>query len=210
MNRILIADRYPIFRLGIRQLIEERMLTGQIDEVDSEPALFTYIKKSNYQLILVDIAVADKDARTLIRKINLLAPAVPVLVFASGDEMIFAAQALHAGAKGYIQKTAANHEMQTAISKLIAGKFYIGSSVTEDLVIKPGKSVACKPFGMLSRRETEVARHLVNGISVGDISGLLSVSYITVHTLKKRIFEKLRVKNLIELARLQDAFGNEA
>jgi DNA-binding NarL/FixJ family response regulator len=192
--------------MGMRQLIGERFQGSLVDEADSETGVMNCIANDHYQLILLDIDIARTEEGCLVRRINVKAPDSPVLVFAAGGEEIFATQALQAGAKGYIEKTAANHEILTAMTRLLAGKYYASNSVIQELVQQPAANHD-HVFSRLSPREAEVAKLLLSGMSVGDISGALAVSYITVHTFKRRIFEKLHVKNLLELAHLQDRFG---
>ena len=134
-------------------------------------------------------------------------PNVKVLIFSSYDEDLYALPFIKAGADGYISKDAPEQEFKSALETiLLRGKVYLSERMKEDSLsrlINSGKSQDdAEP--RLSFREREIAQLLLSGKGVSEIAGMLEVHISTVSTHRARILKKMKVDNLMDLARKFD------
>jgi DNA-binding NarL/FixJ family response regulator len=121
------------------------------------------------------------------------------------SDRAYVAQAVEAGAKGYLLKESAGPELIEAISAVTAGKTFfsppIAQVVFDDYVRRLSIRVATDPYDRLSEREREVLQLVAEGRSSKDIADLLSISASTVETHRAHVLRKLGLHNTAEVAR---------
>src|SRR5262245_41937658 len=103
-RRILIVDDHPLYRDGLRRLIDSQPNLTCCGEADSAKAAFDKVCKCRPELVILDLRLRRENGMELIK--NLLAedPTLRILVLSQGDETVHAELALRAGAHGYIMK----------------------------------------------------------------------------------------------------------
>lgn len=208
MKSILLADNHSVIRRGIKALIYESLPHYEIDETGSEGDLINKVKTHVYQLVLLDLALPDTDFSKLMEWILIISPSTNILIFTEQPEEIYGLRCLYLGAKGFLEKSASSEEIILAISKVLNGEKYLSAKLAGLLVEnfqKPNTSE--NPFDRLSQREMEIATQLERGKSLTEICDILKIQYSTVNTYKRRIFEKLNVHSVLQLARLMEAFN---
>jgi DNA-binding NarL/FixJ family response regulator len=126
-------------------------------------------------------------------------PKIHILVLSIHPEDKFALRTLKAGASGYLCKDTALDELVVAIRKIHLKGRYLSNSLAEQLAfdVMPDKELL--PHEHLSNRELEIMFMLAAGKKVKDIANDLELSVSTVFTYRVRIFEKLSLKNTVEL-----------
>jgi len=160
---------------------------------DAESALESLPRNSS-DVVLMDINLPVLSGIECVRQLKLLLPATNfvMLTVYMDAEMIF--QALAAGATGYMLKRASRDELLAAIREVHAGGSPMSSSiarlVVEAMRVKPAKDAE---MDQLTDRELDVLRLLARGMLYKEISADLSISFNTVHTLIRRIYDKLHV-----------------
>jgi two-component system invasion response regulator UvrY len=206
MPDILLVDDHSIVRTGLKLLINDFLPHSNIDEAfDGESAL-QKVKQINYDLVVMDVNMPHTDSFGTLQAILAVKPSTKVIMFSMNAEEIYAKRYLNLGAKGYVKKDAPNEEIENAINTVLNGKNYISPSFTQKILSGLlSKNEAENPFDKLSSREFEIVQHLAKGDSVAEISKKLNVHTSTVGTHKGRIFEKLRVHNVVELMHLAEA-----
>lgn len=142
----------------------------------------------------------------VIKEVLTLQPDLKILVFSSYDENIYALRYIEAGAAGYLNKNTSMEELCNAINMIQERGKYM-SPVVRDLYIQKLTSTKSSidkvnPLNKLSNREMDVAKHLIEGHGILEVSNLLDLSSSTVSTYKSRIFEKLGVSNIPDLIEL--------
>jgi DNA-binding NarL/FixJ family response regulator len=122
-------------------------------------------------------------------------------MFTAYDEHIFASRYLQAGADGYLVKDSPEEEISKAIRAVLNNELYVSDSIKQDFLYRLAgrKNSEGNVLQQLSNRETEVMQLLIKGNSTADICKLLNLQASTVSTYKTRIFEKLGIKNIVEL-----------
>lgn len=204
MIKILLADDHEVIRAGLKVYIRNMIPHSVIEETGDGDTAFAKIKHNDYALIILDINMPDTDAFGLVSNILAVKPASRILIFSMNAEEIYAKKYLKSGTLGYLNKEASIDEIRKAIENVMDNKKYLSPSLTQQLIdrVLTGKANNNSPFDILSSRELEITRHLLNGESVSIISFCLHLHTSTVGTHKARIFQKLHCKSSIEINEL--------
>ena len=117
------------------------------------------------------------------------------------DEEQYGMRVLKAGASGFIPKHSEPEEFKKAILKAVRGKKYLSDNLTEKLAINLYEGRNLPLHELLSDREFQVLKFIVEGKSVKDIAEELFLNVKTISTYRSRILEKLNFKNNSELIR---------
>ncbi|MGO1595482.1 MAG: response regulator [Sphingobacterium sp.] len=206
MKKILIADDHIIVRLGVSTAIKDTFKAIEIIHAQTYDEVFTQMESEKFDLLLLDINMPGGNNIKVIKEILSIQPDVKILVFSSYDESLYALRYMEAGASGYVNKTADMGEFINAIQSVFDRGRYM-SDVVQDLYVRKlttskSKVNSLNPLYKLSNREMDVARHLIEGIGIIDVSNKLNLSSSTVSTYKSRIFDKLGVTNIPDLIAL--------
>lgn len=207
MKHFLIIDDHVVVRSGIKTLLSDMYKPCTIDEANDGHSAMEQIGTKVYDLAMLDIQMPNTDTLALMQKIYAEYPHMKVLVFSMSPENIFAQRYLKAGAMGYLNKDSSLEEMQKAIEIVLSGKKYISETLLEILASSAGQVKNENPFNKLSPREFEIANLLLSGKTISQISQSLGLGVSTVGTHKSRIFDKLRVSNLLEMKDLADSYN---
>jgi DNA-binding NarL/FixJ family response regulator len=199
--RILIADDHPVFRRGLKQIIEEASDLIVAGEAANGAEAFRKARTGDYDVVLLDITMPVKNGVDVLSQLKHDRPALPVLMLSMHPEEQYAVRALRAGASGYLTKESAPEELVAAIRKVSAGGKYVSASLAEHLASIVQSAGESPPHETLSRREYQVMCLIAAGKTVSEVARELSLSVKTVSTYRARILEKLQMKNNAELMR---------
>ena len=220
MIRVLICDDHLIVRQGIRMVLADAAEAADASEgADAaEPLLvvaeaangseaLAHVRAGGVDVVLLDIALPQRDGLDILRQLKSEAPKLPVLMLSTYPDRQYAVRSLKLGAAGYLNKSADSEQMIDAIRKVARGGLFITPSVAEllagALAAPGGPGADDKPLqALLSHREYQVLRLLAAGSSVGEIAEQLVLAPNTVSTYRARILEKTGVRNDVELALL--------
>lgn len=199
-NSFLIADDHAVVRTGIAITIREAIAAAEITSVDSFTKAMEQISQQQFQLVLLDISLPGGNNVAMLSEIKKIDKGIKILMFTAFNELTFALRYLQSGADGFLSKSATNEEITAAIHTVLAGKQYVSENVKEHLFssMVQNKSLQ-QPVDLLSTREADVLQFMLRGKSISEIAVLLALSPTTVSTYKNRIFDKLQVKNMVEL-----------
>jgi len=201
-QRILIVDDHPLFREGLRQMIErnpEWKVCGEAADADEAKRLVAELQPD---LVIIDISLGASSGIDLIKDLKAQYDELPILVISMHDESLFAERAMRAKAMGYVMKHEPAKVVQTAIGKVLAGNIYLSEKMSSAMLSKfmlgkeeePGSAIET-----LSDRELEVFRLLGQGKGTRQIAAELSLSIATINSFRARIKEKLSLKSSSEL-----------
>ncbi|RVU49323.1 response regulator [Rubrivivax rivuli] len=205
--RVLVCDDHLIVRQGIRMLLADAPDISVAAEAASGPEALAAVRTGGIDVVLLDIAMPQRDGLDILRQLKSEAPRLPVLMLSTYPDRQYAVRSLKLGAQGYLNKSLDAEQMVEAIRRVARGGLFITPSVAELLagaLALPGAAAAeDKPLdGLLSHREFQVFRLLAGGRSVGEIAEQLVLAPNTVSTYRARILEKTGVRNDVELALL--------
>jgi DNA-binding NarL/FixJ family response regulator len=201
MPSILIAEDHSVVRMGIIFLVKELYADAEIIETETFDEAIQVLNKRHFDVLLLDIHIPGGDNLQMVEAVKLRQPATAVLIVSSYDEQLYALRYIRAGAHGYLQKNAGPEEIKKAIKKVLNNEKYISQLIREQLVMqKLDPNNKQNEVDTLSNRETEIMQLLVRGSSTSEIKETLNIQDSTVSTYKVKIFEKMQVSNVVELA----------
>lgn len=187
--KIVIADHHQIIRRGLQLILARRSDWTLAAEAENAPQLLSALRREPCDVLVTDLSLRGQCVLELLAEIHRLRPALPVLFLTSYPEEQYAVAALRAGARGYIQKDAADEEILDAVARVAAGRTRVSERITEMLAESVGPS--SRPLHeRLSARELDVFVRLARGQTVTDIAAALGLSVKTVSTYRTRILEK--------------------
>lgn len=200
-NKILIVDHHPIFRKGLKAILEERNdFFGRVIE-DNESNLALLMQSNKFDAVIFDISHMEINGFELIRKFKKSFPGLPVLAVSIHSEEEYGARAFRAGASGFIHKFKPANEFLDGLMEVLHGRKFFSSAVLNQVMDQediPDKYPSRKS---LTNREFQIFCLLASGSKTSEIARKLSISLTTVSTHKAHIFEKLNLKNGAELVR---------
>jgi DNA-binding NarL/FixJ family response regulator len=199
MIKVLITDDHAVVRKGLKQIIDETPGMLAVDEAASGHEAMEKIRKNEYDVVLLDIAMPGKSGLDTLKELKLERPSLPVLILTIYPEEQYALRVLKAGAAGYLTKESAPAELVTAIKKVSEGGRYISPSLAEKLAFNIGTDTDIDPHEKLSDREYQVMCMIASGKTVSDIADEMSLSVKTISTYRTRILEKMGMKNNAEM-----------
>ncbi len=203
--RILIADDHPLFRDGLRTLLESVPDMQVIGEVATGNEVMAQALQPD--VILMDIKMPGLNGIEATRRILQASPHIRILVITmfEDDESVFAA--IRAGARSYLLKGAVQEETLRAIRAVASGEAIFGPAIAERLMhyfgsTRPvGKSGPAQFFPELTDREYEILALLAQRKSNAEIAAHLVLSPKTVRNHVSNILSKLQVADRAEAMR---------
>jgi DNA-binding NarL/FixJ family response regulator len=194
--RVLIADDHPLFRDGLRALLNSIPQTELVGEAASGEEVLKQAAKLQPDVILMDIQMPDLNGIEATQRILQANPAIGIIVLTmfDDDDSVFAA--MRAGARGYILKGADQTEILRAIGAAVRGEALFGAPIAKRLMrffSTPRSSLSAQAFPELTEREREILDLMAQGLNNIEIAERLVLSPKTVRNHTSNIFNKLQV-----------------
>ena len=213
--RILIADDHPVFRFGLRALLNAMPDTEVVGEGTTGEEVIALADSVRPDVILMDINMPGMNGIEATRRIRETNPDIRILMVTMlEDDSVFAA--MRSGARGYVVKGAEPSEVLRAIRAVADGEAIFSPGIAERLihyfttppaaVEEPGPSAATPLFPNLTEREREVLVLIAQGLTNSAIAERLILSPKTVRNYITEIFSKLQVADRAQaIIRARDA-----
>lgn len=201
-KKILIADDHYIIRIGISYMLEQKFSYPCIvDFADSFTEAREKVAVEHYDLLILDIDMPDTIHKAMIKQFKNIQNDLKILIFSAYNAEV-GIQYINEGADGYIKKDSEEEEVLRAVSSIFEAGYYYPQVVTNMIVARSTRKE--NSIEQLSEREFQVFKLLAEGNGNLEISNLLDIKMSTVSTYKKIIFEKLKVKTVVDLVRIND------
>lgn len=201
ITKILIADDHTLFREGLKQIISKQHNLQVEYEAGSGFEVLEVLKRNKIDLIVLDISMPGMSVFELIPEIKKIAANTPILVLSMHPEEQYAVRLFKIGVSGYLSKECAGDHLINAIIKIISGGKYVSSALAEAMAFSFDDSFKKPLHQLLSNREFEVMKMIVEGKELKEIAELLFLSEKTITTYRSRILEKFNLRNNVELTR---------
>ena len=205
-KKILIVDDHLVVRNGVAMVLEKQIGDVAISNAENFFEAIALLKEGSFDLIVLDINIPGGKSTEMITDLRAIQPCVRILVFSAHEEEHYALKYITAGANGYLNKLCSEEKMMFAINSIFESSTYISAELVNKLVEAKGRKKAINPMDILSKREHQIAQLLINGNGNLEISNMLDIHMSTVSTYKARVFEKLKISNLVELINLYKTF----
>lgn len=195
----LLADDHSLIRQGIVFLLEEMDFEYEVIHASSLQQLKERIASHSIDIAIIDAHFPDGNLLHTLPEIRKACPGSKILIFTGIEESTHALKFLNAGANGFLSKLNEEEEIRKALLTLIRQGEYISPSTQALLMNSLHNPGLVNPLFSLTEREREIAGLYAAGYGNLEIANKLEVKQNTISTLKKRIFDKLHIDNLVEL-----------
>ena len=202
MIKVLIVDDHALVRMGIRRLLEDMSDVDVVADAESGEQALTLVKLHCPDVVLLDMKMPGIDGWEVTRRLKKSNPHIKVIAVTAMSSDPLPTRVLQLGAMGYLTKESGAEEMAAAIRKVAKGEKYLSAEIAQKMAINSLEEVQGSPFDALSEREMQVMLMITSGMSVQDICDRLFLSGKTVNGYRYRTFEKLGIKNDVELTYL--------
>jgi DNA-binding NarL/FixJ family response regulator len=199
--RIAIADQQPIFRHGLRRLLEtdpRLIIVGETHDGTAAEAVREWCP----DILLLGLNASGRRAVDTLREVTAQGGGVRIIILADRLGAPDVAGALQLGVRGVLPKDSTPHELFDSIHAVMAGQMWVGRAPTATMSASLKKLQATrrriKAFGLTSR-EIEIVKAVMAGGSTRDIAKRSSISENTVKSHLRHIFNKMGVSNRVEL-----------
>jgi len=206
--RILIADDHPIFRDGLRRLLEAESNLAVIGEACDGDEAIKLTKQLKPDILLLDLAMPRRPGLEALREMSSSGGphSVRVILLTAAAEKQQIVEALQLGARGVVLKDSATQLLLKSIETVMSGEYWVGRESVSNLVQylrtlvqSSSEEARQRKFG-LTPRELEIVSAVVAGYANKEIAEYFKISEDTVKHHLSNIFDKLGVSTRLELA----------
>jgi DNA-binding NarL/FixJ family response regulator len=194
------VDDHALVRRGVAALLRIDGHYEVIGEADNGEEALNQLgdqfARALPDLVLLDLAMPRLDGLETMRRIHKLWPRVAVVVLSMHNDEQFVAQALRAGARGYLLKHAMDTELFEALSLVLRGERYVTPAIDMARVATQDEKES-----ELTAREREVLQLVSDGHTTQAVADILNISHHTATRHRANLMQKLHVHNQMELMR---------
>jgi len=207
MNVLNVED-HPITALGIKNIFEDHYKEANFYQVSNGNDALKKLNEISFKIVILDIVLPNTDTHALFKSIRKLQPECKILIHSNYQDEIYAMRYISMGASGFLNKSKPEDEFVMAINMILAGQVFVSQEVVQNSMGANKETLNYNnPFENLSKRELELFNHIIKGEQMKYICDVMKIQQSTSATLKKRIMNKLGVKNMIELINLAKEYG---
>ncbi|HEY1851678.1 MAG TPA: response regulator transcription factor [Candidatus Binataceae bacterium] len=189
--RLILADDHALFRDGLKSLLRLQPDIEVVAEVERASDVPTVLATTPCDVLLLDLQMD----RWLMDDIGRLSEITKIIVLTASESGQNGVQALRSGARGVVHKRFAIETLMTAIRTVAEGLVWMPPTVQAEFAAQGSSSSK-----RLTARELEIVRFVAIGLRNAEVGERLAISESTVKTHLNNIFQKLTVRDRLELA----------
>jgi DNA-binding NarL/FixJ family response regulator len=201
MARILIADDHDVVRTGIRAILEREPGWQVCGEAPDGHEAVELAKRLRPDVVVLDFFMPRVNGIDAARQILRDKPDQKILFLTVMDAEDTAREMLEVGARGYVLKSDAAHDLVAAINNVMRDRFYFTACVSHMVLegyLRPDSSAGKTILG-LTLREREIVQLLAEGYVTKEVANMLGLSVKTIETHRANIMRKLEIHSVAEL-----------
>jgi len=196
--RIVLADDHTMLRQGLALLLPKDM--ELVASVSNGNELLEAARRLRPDLIVADLTMPELGGVEALRTLKSEGITARFVVLTVHVDATLAAEALRAGAMGYVVKQAAGEELEQALRLALAGRTYLSPLLSDEAVRQLADGTP-SPGDALTPRHREVLRLLAEGRRVKEIAAQLGLSVRTVETHKYEVMHQLELDSTVDLVK---------
>jgi DNA-binding NarL/FixJ family response regulator len=189
---VLLVDDHALVRRGFRRLLEDDPSMEVVGEGSNGDDAIRMVRELKPDVVVMDAAMPGTSGLAATRTIMASSPEVKILMLSMHSEETLVRQAMDAGARGYVLKSALDLDLAAAIKRVAAGE-----TVLDPAVARPPQNTGER--SRLTPRELEVLQLICDGLSNRAIAERLSLSVNTIAVHRTNIMNALNVHKTAEL-----------
>ena len=201
--RVLIADDHTLVRDGIRSMLTLVANVEVVGEATNGREAVEMTKQLAPDVVLMDLAMPIMSGLDATRRIRREFPETKVLALTQYDDSEYVIPVIEAGARGFVTKMAAFSELASAIQAVYKGDSFLSPSAAAALVEECQQKTTTEgdkdPYQLLTDRERETLKLVVEGHTTREIADMLVVSPKTIEWYKTSLMNKLNIHNRTDL-----------
>jgi Response regulator containing a CheY-like receiver domain and an HTH DNA-binding domain len=200
--RVVLVDDHALVRQGFRRILEDDPELTVVGEASNGTDAITLVKKTDPDVVVMDMAMPEMSGLHATMEIIKQRPGTKVLILSMYSDEQYVRNALDAGAKGYILKSAIENDLTRAVKAVAAGEQYLAPELSSVLIraIQTGSfEKASDPYDRLTQREKQVLQLIAHGKSNKEIAVMLDLSVNTVAVHRANLMSALGVHKTAEL-----------
>lgn len=201
MAKILMVDDHAVVRAGLKSILESADDSFTVLEAGTSEQALEQCRTHHPDAVVLDINLPGRNGIGMLKRLRNEQPQLPILMLSVYPEEQYGLRVLKAGARGYLNKSAAPEKLLDAIRYILRGRRYFSPELSEKLLDDLAGNNHEQDHHALSDREYQVFLMLVNGMTPSAIAARLSLSVKTIHTHRSRILRKMGLSNNSELIR---------
>ena len=191
-TRVFLLDDHTVLRQAVRVMLEAENDIEICGEAGEGVAGIREIARTKPDVAIVDLKMPGMSGLGVIPEILKGSRKTAIIVFTMYNNPVYVYEAMHAGASGYVLKTASKEELLRAIRAVKQGAGFLQAEVTKPLLRRLALDAKLEAErSNLTLREIQILEFLSEGKSNKEIGNFLSISDETVKTHLKRLYEKL-------------------
>ncbi len=206
--QVVLVDDHTIVRNGLRSILESTDEIEVIGEASNGEEALEKIAYLKPQIMLIDISMPGMSGIELVGKVVKQNNSIRPVILSMHNDDAYILKSVEAGAYGYLLKDATREEILSALHTVKDGEKYFNPAVAAVIVngylsqVQKVERVAESRKTLLSKKEKEVLRLLVEGMSSRQIADRLDLSVRTVDNHRANMMRRLQVHNAAELVKL--------
>lgn len=198
MISVALVDDHIMVRSGFAQLLSVEPDIQVHSQYGCALDAYQALANTTLDVAVIDISMPDESGLLLLSKLRKVQPNFKAIILSIYDSASFVSQAIEAGASGYLSKRCGPGELVVAIRTVAKGDRYLCADALFNL---SNAAATPSPLNVLTKRETEVFNHLIQGKDVKNIGNELFISHKTIHVHRANILSKLDLQNNVDLIR---------
>ena len=202
--RLLLADDHPVVRSGLIAVFDPHPDLDVVAEAEDGFEAVEVALAEDVDLAILDVSMPGLTGLQAARRLKERRPEIKTLMLSMHDNEQYFFEALKVGASGYVLKNAANRDLVDACRAALRGEPFLYPPAVRAVIrdyLQRAASGEEVPEDPLSPRELEVVKLLAEGHSADEVAEILIISPKTVNRHRENVFEKLGMRNRVELTR---------
>jgi DNA-binding NarL/FixJ family response regulator len=201
--RVLLADDHELVRSGLRALLETLPDVEVVGDTGNGRAAIELTGECKPDIVLMDIEMPGLNGLEATARLQKTSPRTRIIILSMHADARYVAEALQAGASGYLLKNSEPKELALALTTVARGKTWLSPTVSREVVrdYLDGDSYRATPRARLTPRQRETLQLIAEGKSTKRIAALLGVSVKTIETHRAQIMRRLEIHDVAGLVR---------
>lgn len=198
-TRVVLADDHPIFRQGLRTLLEREGFRV-VGEASDGLELVRLVRELSPSIAILDVGMPQLNGIDAAREINKRFPDTLTVLLTMFEDELYVLEALKAGVRGYVLKSQASPDLVNAVNEVLGGSVYLSPGISET-VLKASLSDYSGRAEVLTDRERQVLQLIAEGHTTKEIARTLDVGVKTAESHRSKLMRKLDIHETATLVR---------